>query len=210
MFRPVWVEFNRLIEYVREISPVGGRNIQQTRGVNGTLTIATPTVKGEAGNPIQRFLVVADGEGDDHISCRKQDAAGDPIGETIFIAKPRMLRVGVWNGLTIGDWTYSGTKEERLATYSGAAVAGGLQPGDKIKEELFPRYTEGEEIFATEADGETEAFAGGNQLTWIDLNVDARHYRAIRSLVQVCKRINGVDTVWYMVVDGGPVFQRGN
>ena len=205
LFKPVWREFNRLVEYVREISPVGGRNIRQTRTMNGTLTVAEESQRQEdAGSTVQRFKVITDE--DDYLVCQKEAADGTLDATSINVAKPRMLRLTTFNGVTIGSWSYTGTKTQRTAKYAGTNVAGGIQNGDSWIETLDPVYAAATEIFASEADGETGVTVASVRATWIDLNVDARRWVAQRDRVEACKTVNGVQSVRKIVIEGGPSF----
>lgn len=120
----VWREFNRLIDYVREISPTGGRNIRLTRTLNGTLTAAEATTKGTDGEVRQYLLKSIE---NDFYTCRSWN--GTTEGESdIFIARPFGHRYSNFHGRTIaynsdGD-SFSATYDYTSATKRTKTVAG--------------------------------------------------------------------------------------
>lgn len=187
-----WRAFNDLVREAKRL---------QQQGEHQSLAIAEMqrklTKTAGSGGSVQRFRVIS--ESDDSLTCQKLDAAGAVIAGSFAVAKAQTLRRSWWLNRTVGSWTYTGSAPSRTATYAGAAVAGGLQPGDTIGEILDPPYA-GSDIFASQVDGGT-GVAGAD---WVDLNADARRYVAVRELVTLCRRINGVDTTMRLVVDGGP------
>lgn len=203
LYAPVWREFNKLVDYVREISITGGRNVRVNRSMNGTTVVGVPEARQEeAGSQIQRMTIIS--VSDDYITCQKQDETGTAYGDNILVAKPRHLRVTTWNGITFGSWRYNGDSTSRVLTYVGTPITGGFQTGDTISETLDPSWS-GSEIFATEAEGETGVTVNGTRLTYIDLNVDARRYITARALIEVCRTVNGVQEQRRLVLDGGPI-----
>lgn len=162
---------------------------------------------GAAGGKVQRMRISA--EGDDTLTCQKVASDGTVIAGSFTVAKPPTLRLSFWNNQTFGLWRYSGTKNSRSKIYAGTAVPGGLQPGDNLTENLEPSYTAGMDIYASEAEGATSIAAGaGVFVTWIDLNVDSREFKATQERVDMCRVVNGVSTQYKMVVEGGPAQPR--
>jgi hypothetical protein len=145
---------------------------------------------------VQRVTVTTDGN--DSVTCTTADSV------SITVAKPLHLRRSFYHGVTIGNWSYSATSSStRRATYVGASVTGGLQNGDYIDEELDPQYLTTDTVLIV---AEPEDGTGITDVTWIDLNVSARHFRPSRARLDVCRIENGVRTSRRVVVDGGPVF----
>lgn len=112
LFRPVWVEFNRLLDYVREISPSGGRNIRQTRTLNGTLSVAEPPAGGDPGATLRQVRIKE--HGNDWMRCRSWN--GTIEGTTdIYVARDPELRRTRFDGKTIA---YSSDGDVFSATFA--------------------------------------------------------------------------------------------
>lgn len=111
LYRPVWQEFNRLVDFVREISPVGGLNVRQRRTLNGTLTNAEE-LAGDSGAKIQQLLLKS--IENDFYTCRSWN--GETEGTVdIYVARPFGHRLSNFNGQSIA-WSSDG--DSFTATYS--------------------------------------------------------------------------------------------
>lgn len=197
-----WVQINRqrewLLKHKGDIDSL----------IKAVAELRRPYKELGGGGKLQRFSISA--VANDYLTCVKLDTAGVAVaGSTTNVAKPPALRVSKFAGLTISDWSYptaTATSNSRRSVYAGTPIAGGLQPGDYQDEVLAPVYAVGDEIFGMEAEGGTGVLVSGVQLTWLDCNVSARHWRAVRTALNVCRLENGVQTQRRMVVDGGPVY----
>lgn len=185
---------NKLLAFVKSTRLVEGVGYELNQTGRGVSLVIRPGKGGPGGGgTIARFAITSASE-ETITGTRSTD------GAVITIAKPYYLRVSTWKNQTIGDWTYNGGADSRTATYAGAAVDGGIQPGQSIDEILDPPYDG--DIFAAELPEGT----GVNGVTWIDLNADGRRYVAKRTMVEVCKIINGVETKKKVLLEGGPLF----
>lgn len=204
-FAEVWRHCNELNEFVRETAPLqsGSMGVKIVRTSNGTLFKVDPRELAEAASA-RRFTISA--IQNDYLTCSKVNPDGTTISDSATnIAKTQWLRVSYFNNRTSGNWTYSlGASNTRRAVYSGSNVTGGLQVGDYQDQELDPPYVVGEEIYAIEAEGETGVQVSGVRLTWIEIT--PRQFRAIRTLVEVCRTENGQKVNRRIVLEGGPVF----
>lgn len=197
--RKNWLTINELN---RLLQPA----LSEIRRLSGAISDlrARPHFKagGDSGSAVSRFTVTA--EDDEFLSCFPVSAAGQITGARVYIAKPWAIRLSSWNGKTIGKWSYTGTRNERIATFVGSAE-NNLFPGVQVHEILDPPYLAEEELTAAQVGGKTALFVGETQLDWIDIT-PGRRFVTKRLLTQVCRNINGVDTVKTVVLDGGPEF----
>ncbi len=126
LYAPVWRKINQLIDYMREISVVNGRDVRVSRTMNGTLLLGSATVQG-SGSTLKHYRVKSI-EGD-FMTCREYD--GTTEGATdIYIARDPELRRSRFEGQSIaynsdGDsftatYTYS-SNTKRVKTVSGVA-----------------------------------------------------------------------------------------
>lgn len=181
------------------VSVVGGRLAESTHGT--TLAIDAGGGGGGASSSVERFTILSTGA--DFVNCRNYST-----GANVTVSKPYPLRVSSFFGLTIGPWKYSGTDAARTLTYVGTAIPGSFRPlslstvADSIREEVDRPYVVGQEIYAMEPTGGT----GVTGATWLDLNIEARRWRAVRTQIEVCKIVNGVQKQYRMIVDGGPPY----
>jgi hypothetical protein len=180
LFRPVWIEFNRLLDYVREISPMGGRNVQQIRTLNGTLTIAEAVRQSPAENPapIKQYRVKT--VASDHLVCREFDGTTEGP-DSIAIARPFNLRRAIWRDAPISYplESYPGGGGTAVVSYSYiSAVYRTATIGTLIEHQVvIPRYVPNFSIiFATQPDNGTGV---GLAPDWLDLNVDGRAWAAV-------------------------------
>ena len=131
LYAPVWRELNKHVDYLREISITGGRNVRVNRSMNGT-TLAGVTEASGAGTTLKHYRVKSI-EGD-FMTCRE---FGGDIDNTsldgtrdIYIARDPELRRSNFEGKSIaynsdGDsftatYTYS-SNTKRTKTVAGVA-----------------------------------------------------------------------------------------
>lgn len=179
MFAPVWREFNRLIDFMREVQVSHGRNVRVTRTMNGTTLVGESKQEeaAEPSPPVKRYRVKS--VGDDTIVANEISSAGTVSTVDTRIAKPFNLRSQGWNGVTI---TYPledyPTAPQSLAVryayqssvYRIASVtttAGTTQEHQII----VPRYVP---LFSEILVAEPENGTGVADTTLIDLNADGR------------------------------------
>ena len=194
-----------------ERSIIAGPGILVDYTVGGTVLKLAParTAAAEAARNLQRMYV--DGVSNDYLECRKSDEAGQPIGAlgqaTIYVAKPKPLRVTTYHnqsevrGGVLWLFQYADSNNRNLTPIGGTTY---------VSEALFPQYVVGDnEIYAMQPIGKTGLtvhFETGNiQLEWIDMNVSARVFVPAYTRVPICVVVNGVNTVQYMFVAGGPI-----
>ena len=185
LHRAGWKELNIIIDYLREISPMGGRNVNQRRTINGTLTNALPASKGADSEVRQYRLKSVE---NDFYTCRSWN--GEEEGDTdIFIARPFQHRVSDFNGRTIayssdGD-SFSATfayesPTKRTKTISGTAETQVIVPYFKNDFDL---------IYAVRVKESIKIGEGFTTLTdpndvpirLLDLNVDGRAWAKLES-----------------------------
>jgi hypothetical protein len=185
MFRPVWQEFNRLIDYVREIAVVGGRNVEITRTINGTL-IVPQAVKSGGDSTIRQYRIKS--IQNDFYTCRTWN--GSEEGTTdISIARPFEHRVSNFNGQSVayssdGDVftaTYSYTSAtKRTKTVSGVAETQVLVPYFKTDFHLI--YAVNVSAPLTAGPSNTPITdTNDNPITLLDLNVDGRAWAKLEA-----------------------------
>jgi hypothetical protein len=182
LYAPVWREFNRMIEYVRAISPISGRGVRVNRSANG-VTFNADIPKSEPGEPgvTKRFTLVS--VHNDHLVC--DEINGEP---GILIAKPFNLRYTGWHGESV-LYTLEGYPAQPAAVitiayshvsavYRRATVTFGAV--ETIEHQvIIPRYIPGKTIiFAAQSENGTGAAAAGVE-GWVDLNADARAWARI-------------------------------
>lgn len=96
LYGPVWAEFNRMIDYIREISPVAGRGMKLSRNTNGTLFTVEQGRLATVG--IRQYRLVST-QNDFH-TCNAWDGTTAAEGE-IYIARPFEHRAGNFHLQTI-------------------------------------------------------------------------------------------------------------
>jgi hypothetical protein len=183
----VWREFNRIIDYVREISPVGGRNIRQIRTLNGTMTIAEAVAAGSNTEVKQYRLKSIQ---NDFYSCRSWN--GSTEGTTdIFIARPFQHRVSDWNGRSIA---YSSDGDAFTATYAYTSATKRTKTIAGVAETqvLVPYFKNDFDIlYAVDVKEPIKVGAAftaltdpnGSPITIIDLNVDGRAWAKLDTTI---------------------------
>lgn len=166
LYAPVWRKMNQLIDYMREISLVSGRNIKLTRTMNGTLALGEASVSvppAEAGKIEQFKLRVVS---NDTLLCVRWD--GTTEGEEVFVYKPWKLRRTTWEGQTVVITTER-TPATISVTYTAVSSTKRTATSPEIGTEnqyVIPRYAANDIIYAMRCDD----FDGN----YIDLNVDGR------------------------------------
>lgn len=133
LFRPVWVEFNRVLDYMREISIQTGRNISHTRTLNGTLLVAEPVASSADGEVRQYLLKSIE---NDFYTCRTWNGTTEGTSD-IFIARPFGHRYTNFHGRSIAfssdgdsftaDYSYT-SATKRTKTVAGVAEIQVLVP----------------------------------------------------------------------------------
>lgn len=152
-----------------------GYRLKQTS--NGTsLEIQVPRAEAaEAASSVQQYKLT--GHFDDYVEAKTWD--GTNLGTaTVKIAKPYRLRKTGWDGVTVSydfngtffplQYTYLATPGFRTARHTGS---GALE-----NQAIIALYNVGDIIYATEPIGGTGVTVSGTALTWLDLNVDGRHW----------------------------------
>lgn len=110
LYRPVWQEFNRVIDYLHSLTINSGRGIKVTRGVNGT-TISADIPKQNA-KGVRQFRLVS--IQNDFYTCKEWDGQAE-FGDEVYIARPFEHRVSNFNGQSIA---YNSDGDSFTATYS--------------------------------------------------------------------------------------------
>jgi hypothetical protein len=177
LYAPVWRELNRVIDYMREISPTGGRNISERRTLNGTLTTTEPAIS--RGVELKAYQIVS--IENDFYSCLAWTGSAT-TGDEVYIARPFEHMVSNWNGRSIaydsdGDAftaTYSYTSAtKRTKTIAGTAETQVLTPYFMASDQL---------IYAMKFSGVITVGAAftpltdpnDNPITLVDMNRDGR------------------------------------
>ncbi len=126
LYAPVWRKINELIDYIREISVVNGRNVRTSRTLNGTLLVGVPESLG-AGSTVKQYRLKSIEV--DFMTCREWDGATEGT-QDVHVARSPELRGSPFDGNTIayssdGDsfsasYVYS-SNTKRVKTISGEA-----------------------------------------------------------------------------------------
>lgn len=193
---------NTAIDYAASMRIARGRGYRVRYTSTGqVLDLDREKQEAVDGIKVQRFYI--DEEYDDHIDCRKANTDGTPYGSSVLIAKPLALRVSTYDGATLatlgGTFTISYQNvNSRRFTDSG---------GRYWEEELWPAYQIGaSDVYACEPTGGPGLTLWGNtELTWLDMNLNARHFRPKMTQLATCVVENGINVVKYVYVSGGPV-----
>ncbi len=181
LFREVWKETNRLLDYIREISPTTGRGVRVSRTLNNTLfTADIPRV--EPGEPgvVKQFIVRTIEA--DYLGCEEWDGT-NATGSAVFVAKPFNLRKNPWNGLTqnytIEPYPSSPGSLQVIYSFPSASVhtyrIASVVVGNVSTAEhqvVIPRWIPNVSvIFASASENGTGV---GVAAEWQDLNADGR------------------------------------
>lgn len=159
---------------------------------------------------VQRFIVTS--IENDWLGCvkLKPDGTISEDDSQHKVAKPVLLRVSSLAGTLFLEGGYGfiigfQTPADHGNTRRLVVPADASNPARYVDEILSPFYAIGSEIYATEPEGQTGVIVNGERLTWVDLNVDARHYRPKYTRVAACVVENGQTVTRYMFVAGGPI-----
>lgn len=114
LFKEVWVAYNNLVDFCREIAPQqsGSHGVMVDRKSNGT-SFKISSVE-RSNTELKMFIVKS--VHDDYITCRNWDGEHEGISD-IKIAKPFELRKTGWHGVTV-TYTLETTGATRPVTYS--------------------------------------------------------------------------------------------
>lgn len=178
MFAPVWREFNRMIDFMREIQVSHGRNVRVNRTMNGTMLLGESKQEtAKPSPPVKRYRVKS--VGDDTIVANEILSGGGVSATDTTIAKPFNLRSTGWNGQSVnyappgypgnpGLVTVGYSYQE--ANYRIATITTEL--GTTTEHQVItPYYLPGiSQIMAAEPENGT----GVEDTTLVDMNSDGR------------------------------------
>lgn len=180
LFRPVWIELNKVIDFTREIAVTSVRNIQKTRTLNGTLLVSEAIAQ-DTGAKIQQLLLKS--IENDFYTCRSWD--GETEGDTdIFVARPFGHRYTNFHGQSIA-WSSDGdsftatydyiSATKRTKTINGTAETQVLIPYFKSDFDLIYAITVKEPITIRSGTGYTRLLDPNDRpIKLLDLNVEGR------------------------------------
>lgn len=191
---------NQLAENQEALQVAPGRNIRARAGALGFAFDLPLSPEQLEARGIFRFKVTGPIH-PDYLECNKWD--GQTLGEAVNVAKPWFLRE------TYFDETFDYTDSQhrtitRIAPDNVTEVS--------AEEVVTPVYTVGQsEILAAEPEGGTRLHdVDGDEITWEDINNDARHWDLGFQVVQVCMLQGGALKRFWMIVRGGaPVLAAG-
>lgn len=176
VFREVWIAYNNLVEFCREIAPMpsGNQGVIVERKANGTAFRVTPT-RGSTGNArVVRMRVVS--VHDDHLACINLED-----NSQVNVAKDFNLRKTGWHGQTIvytlepypnAPATLSVSYDMPTATYRIATIGGYVE-----HQVIRPNFKTGfSEIFAAACDDTGVSVAPD----WVDINADGRAWTMVQ------------------------------
>lgn len=115
LYAPVWREFNKLIDYVREISITGGRNVRVSRSLNGTTLSGIPE-SGATGTTLKHYRLRSIEA--DYLVCREWGGDGTTANDgtrDIYIARDPELRRTQFDNKSIA---YSSDGDSFTATFA--------------------------------------------------------------------------------------------
>ena len=174
-FREVWVEHNRLIDFVRSTSVQqnGNLGVKVTQTSNGThLKVDVP--KGApGGGEVSQFRLKS--VANDYIICRKLEGSSE-TGEDVYIAKPHGLRYTGWHGVshTFTLPAYPGSPGTITVSYQFQTPIYRIKSQGVVTEHqvILPFYLNDiSVIYAARVDSGTGVSSADE---WIDLNADGR------------------------------------
>jgi hypothetical protein len=102
LYAPVWRKINQMLDYMREISVVNGRDVRVSRTMNGTLLLGT--AKGEASVPSVSKLCRVKSIEADYLVCRDwggTDNTSDDGASDIYVARSYELRRTTYHGKSV-------------------------------------------------------------------------------------------------------------
>lgn len=178
LYRPVWEELNRIIAYLREISPVAGRGMQVKRQVNGTLFSVQETPRQ---NQVEIRQYRIESIQNDFYAAKLWTGTAVSGGE-LYIARPFEHRLSNFDGRTIayssdGDafsasYSYS-SATKRVKTVAGVAETQVLTPYFLPENQLI-YAVEVKEVITVGAAFTPLTDPNDEPITLLDLNVDGR------------------------------------
>lgn len=139
MFRPVWREFNRLIDYVRETQVASGRNVKVTRTMNGTMLLGEASEKAEGGK-VRQLRVKEIGA--DWLRCRTCNGSYETTEDgtiDIYVARDPELRRTFFDGKTI-DFSSDGDSFSASYIYISATKRTKTISGTEETQVIVPYY----------------------------------------------------------------------
>jgi len=178
LHRKVWQQFNRLLDYIDEISPRQGFGIRLSRTPNGTMITATPG-ESDPGEPGQAKQCRVKQVLNDYLVCAEFDGSSE--GAQILVAKPYDLRSTGWNGITVVYTLYpSGTISISYNYLSPFYRTASNQVGTSITHEdqhIVPYYVPDKSvIYAMQSVNGTGVSSADE---WIDVNTDGRAWARV-------------------------------
>lgn len=175
LYAPVWRKINQMIDYMREISVVNGRDVRVSRTMNGTLLLGNSieTVVQQSAGVIKQFRVKS--QSYDYNVCREFDGTTEGTTDVRVAKNPNLRRTG-WDGTTVAYAleAYPGAPSTSMAitysyiapTYRTASVVAGAAVSVE-HEVIVPRYIDNVSvIFASQSENGT----GVTDADWIELS----------------------------------------
>jgi len=188
---------NELEEKLRSLEIKNGFGYTAKRLATGTtLQIKIPRSEPGVPNDVQRFKITAIAE--TYLTCRKVDATGaetDGIDHNVMRPYETKTTEALPTEYVSGTVTTTDTQNR---TFVISITAGGSTKTLSVSQRIFPPYTAGDFIFGIKPVTGGTVEVNGEQLDWLDLNIDARHWDWKEVTVEVC--VN--NTIKYMVVKG--------
>lgn len=169
LFKEVWIAYNNLVDYVREISPQqsSSQGVYVDRKSNGTSFRIVPSRQSTGNARVVRMRVTS--VLDDKLVCTNLED-----GQAVNVAKDFNLRKTGWHGQTIvytlepypnAPATLSVSYDMPTATYRIATIGGYVE-----HQVIRPNFVLGfSEIFAAACDD-----TGVSGCDWVDINADGR------------------------------------
>lgn len=175
-FKEVWIEMNRIKDYIREISPTqsGSQGVYVDRKSNGTAYRIIPSRQIAGNARVVRMLVTQ--VLDDKLICTNQED-----GQSVSVAKPFNLRDTNWDGQSI-QYTlepYPNSQPTLTVAYGmitpsyRTATIGGYVEHQVIRPQYKVNFSQ---IFAAACDS-----TGVSGCDWVDINADGRAWTMVAS-----------------------------
>lgn len=184
--RKLRAEINRLWEETKalRISSGVGYNVKRTR-LGTVLDIESAAVSTSV--YVQRFKVTAIEE--KYLTCRKVDKDDAETSTTDYkVMRPYCTWHDNEDSMITGADTGSleDMTDSQSRTYDADVDVSGTAKTFSVTQDIFPKYEAGSFIYGTNnVKGGTEEI-DDLELKWIDLNVDARHWRLTEQATEVC------------------------
>jgi hypothetical protein len=175
LFKEVWVAYNNLVEFCREIAPIqsGNQGVQVERKSNGTSFRVSPANQATGNARVVRMRVTS--VLDDKLVCTNLED-----GQSVNVAKDFNLRKTGWHGQTIvytlepypnAPATLTVSYDMPTATYRRATIGGYVE-----HQVIRPIFKLGlSEIFAAACED-----TGVSGCDWVDINADARAWTMVQ------------------------------